>query len=42
MMDHARDLASVQKATERLLSAAGALDNAAVTDESRLPGWTRG
>ncbi|MFD8610705.1 maleylpyruvate isomerase family mycothiol-dependent enzyme [Streptomyces sp. NPDC059631] len=42
MMDHTRDLASVQEATERLLSAAGALDNAAVTDESRLPGWTRG
>ncbi|MFB7599948.1 maleylpyruvate isomerase family mycothiol-dependent enzyme [Streptomyces sp. NPDC056160] len=42
MMDHARDLASVQEATERLLSAAGRLDNAAVTDQSRLPGWTRG
>lgn len=42
MMDHARDLASVQEATERLLTAAGELDNAAVTDQSRLPGWTRG
>ncbi|MFD4956498.1 maleylpyruvate isomerase family mycothiol-dependent enzyme [Streptomyces sp. NPDC058451] len=42
MIDHARDLASVQDATERLLTAAGKLDNAAVTDESRLPGWTRG
>ncbi|MEU3346653.1 maleylpyruvate isomerase family mycothiol-dependent enzyme [Streptomyces sp. NPDC006700] len=42
MIDHARDLASVQDATERLLTAAGKLDNATVTDESRLPGWTRG
>ncbi|MGW2636068.1 maleylpyruvate isomerase family mycothiol-dependent enzyme [Streptomyces sp. NPDC001348] len=42
MTDHVRDLASVQKATERLLSAAAALDNAAVTEPSRLPGWTRG
>ncbi|MFF4485853.1 maleylpyruvate isomerase family mycothiol-dependent enzyme [Streptomyces sp. NPDC001544] len=42
MTDHARDLASVQKATERLLTAVTALDNAAVTDPSRLPGWTRG
>ncbi|MGW4822918.1 maleylpyruvate isomerase family mycothiol-dependent enzyme [Streptomyces sp. NPDC004227] len=42
MMDHARDLASVQDATERLLTAVGKMDNAAVTDQSRLPGWTRG
>ncbi|MFF4761886.1 maleylpyruvate isomerase family mycothiol-dependent enzyme [Streptomyces sp. NPDC001292] len=42
MIDHARDLASVQDATERLLTAVGRLDNAAVTDQSRLPGWTRG
>ncbi|WP_281157244.1 maleylpyruvate isomerase family mycothiol-dependent enzyme [Streptomyces sp. HYC2] len=42
MIDHARDLASVQDATERLLTAVGKLDNAAVTDQSRLPGWTRG
>ncbi|MET9773729.1 maleylpyruvate isomerase family mycothiol-dependent enzyme [Streptomyces sp. NPDC006367] len=42
MMDHVRDLASVQDATERLLSALAELDNAAVTDRSRLPGWTRG
>ncbi|GAA2262666.1 maleylpyruvate isomerase [Streptomyces ruber] len=42
MMDHARDLASVHDATERLLTAAAALDDAAVTQESRLPGWTRG
>lgn len=42
MMDHARDLASVQQATDRLLNAVAALDNAAVTDPSRLPGWSRG
>ncbi|MFI8207435.1 maleylpyruvate isomerase family mycothiol-dependent enzyme [Streptomyces sp. NPDC085937] len=42
MMDHADDLASVHAATERLLRAVGAWDNAAVTQSSRLPGWTRG
>ncbi|CAL9424214.1 hypothetical protein SUDANB176_01922 [Streptomyces sp. enrichment culture] len=42
MIDHAHDLASVQTATERLLTAVGALDDAAVTQSSRLPGWTRG
>ncbi|MFF9620963.1 maleylpyruvate isomerase family mycothiol-dependent enzyme [Streptomyces griseosporeus] len=42
MIDHARDLASVQEATERLLTAAAKLDNASVTEPSRLPGWTRG
>ncbi|MFB9389190.1 maleylpyruvate isomerase family mycothiol-dependent enzyme [Streptomyces coeruleoprunus] len=42
MIDHAHDLASVQEATERLLTAASALDNAAVAEPSRLPGWTRG
>ncbi|MEW1685511.1 maleylpyruvate isomerase family mycothiol-dependent enzyme [Streptomyces sp. NPDC093594] len=42
MMDHADDLASVHAATERLLRAVTALDNAAVTQSSRLPGWTRG
>ncbi|MEU3659080.1 maleylpyruvate isomerase family mycothiol-dependent enzyme [Streptomyces sp. NPDC032940] len=42
MNDHARDLASVRDATERLLTAVGKLDNAGVTDQSRLPGWTRG
>ncbi|MER6345683.1 maleylpyruvate isomerase family mycothiol-dependent enzyme [Streptomyces sp. NPDC001595] len=42
MIDHARDLASVHEATERLLTAAGKLDNAAVSEPSRLPGWTRG
>lgn len=42
MTDHAHDLASVRDATERLLSAVGELDNAKVTEQSRLPGWTRG
>ncbi|MFI6683440.1 maleylpyruvate isomerase family mycothiol-dependent enzyme [Streptomyces sp. NPDC050485] len=42
MIDHARDLDSVREATERLLSAAAALDNASVTGPSRLPGWSRG
>jgi maleylpyruvate isomerase len=42
MMDHARDLASVHDATDRLLTAAAKLDNAAVAEPSRLPGWTRG
>jgi maleylpyruvate isomerase len=42
MIDHVRDLASVREATERLLSAAAALDNAAVAAPSRLPGWSRG
>ncbi|GGT12292.1 maleylpyruvate isomerase family mycothiol-dependent enzyme [Streptomyces chromofuscus] len=42
MTDHARDLASVREATERLLTAAAKLDNAAVTEPSRLPGWSRG
>ncbi|MFC5670854.1 maleylpyruvate isomerase family mycothiol-dependent enzyme [Streptomyces incanus] len=42
MTDHVHDLASVHDATERLLLAVGALDNATVTQTSRLPGWTRG
>ena len=42
MIDHAHDLASVRDATERLLTAAGKLDNASVTEPSRLPGWSRG
>ncbi|MER5910232.1 maleylpyruvate isomerase family mycothiol-dependent enzyme [Streptomyces sp. NPDC001982] len=42
MIDHAHDLASVRDASERLLTAVAALDNAAVTRPSRLPGWTRG
>ncbi|MFE7899666.1 maleylpyruvate isomerase family mycothiol-dependent enzyme [Streptomyces sp. NPDC057424] len=42
MIDHAHDLASVRDATERLLTAVGTLDNASVTEPSRLPGWSRG
>lgn len=42
MMDHGRDLVSVRDATERLLTAAAELDNTAVAEPSRLPGWTRG
>jgi maleylpyruvate isomerase len=37
-----RDLASVRDATERLLTAAAKMDNASVTEPSRLPGWSRG
>ncbi|MEW2410097.1 maleylpyruvate isomerase family mycothiol-dependent enzyme [Streptomyces griseoviridis] len=42
MIDHAHDLASVRDATDRLLSAAAALDNASAAEASRLPGWSRG
>ncbi|MFD5425701.1 maleylpyruvate isomerase family mycothiol-dependent enzyme [Streptomyces sp. NPDC127084] len=42
MIDPVRDLASVHEATERLLNAAARLDNAAVAEPSRLPGWSRG
>ncbi|MFG2836563.1 maleylpyruvate isomerase family mycothiol-dependent enzyme [Streptomyces zaomyceticus] len=42
MIDHVRDLASVREATDRLLDAAASLDNAALAEPSRLPGWTRG
>lgn len=42
MIDHAHDLESVRGATERLLTAAAEMDNAAVTKSSRLPGWSRG
>ncbi|OAR25297.1 mycothiol maleylpyruvate isomerase [Streptomyces sp. ERV7] len=42
MIDHAQDLASVREATDRLLTAAAKLDNAAVAEPSRLPGWSRG
>ncbi|MFD4785559.1 maleylpyruvate isomerase family mycothiol-dependent enzyme [Streptomyces sp. NPDC058459] len=42
MTDHAHDLARVREATDRLLSAAAALDNAALAEPSRLPDWTRG
>ncbi|MEV6837287.1 maleylpyruvate isomerase family mycothiol-dependent enzyme [Streptomyces sp. NPDC051133] len=42
MIDHAHDLACVRDATERLLNAVAALDNASLPEPSRLPGWTRG
>ncbi|MEU3755658.1 maleylpyruvate isomerase family mycothiol-dependent enzyme [Streptomyces olivoreticuli] len=42
MIDHVHDLASVREATDRLLSAVAKLDNGAVAEASRLPGWTRG
>ncbi|MFJ9561861.1 maleylpyruvate isomerase family mycothiol-dependent enzyme [Streptomyces fuscichromogenes] len=42
MIDHAHDLASVQEATDRLLTAVAALDNAVGARPSRLPGWTVG
>ncbi|MFI5961840.1 maleylpyruvate isomerase family mycothiol-dependent enzyme [Streptomyces asoensis] len=42
MTDHAHDLESVRDATERLLTAVAALDDAAVGEPSRLPGWSRG
>ncbi|GAA2288908.1 maleylpyruvate isomerase family mycothiol-dependent enzyme [Streptomyces kunmingensis] len=42
MNHHERDLVSVREATERLLTAVGTLDNASVTEPSRLPGWSRG
>ncbi|UQI44164.1 maleylpyruvate isomerase family mycothiol-dependent enzyme [Streptomyces sp. HU2014] len=42
MTDHVHDLAAVREATDRLLSAVGKLDNAAVAEASRLPDWTRG
>ncbi|AXG77270.1 maleylpyruvate isomerase family mycothiol-dependent enzyme [Streptomyces paludis] len=42
MTDHVRDLASVRKATDRLLDAVAVLDNADVAAPSRLPGWSRG
>ncbi|MFJ4712449.1 maleylpyruvate isomerase family mycothiol-dependent enzyme [Streptomyces sp. NPDC088785] len=42
MSDHVRDLASVREATDRLLAAISTLDNAGVTEPSRLPGWSRG
>ncbi|WNF26436.1 maleylpyruvate isomerase family mycothiol-dependent enzyme [Streptomyces sp. C11-1] len=42
MMDHAHDLGAVREATERLLDAVGKLDDDAVAEPSRLPGWSRG
>ncbi|MFF1560021.1 maleylpyruvate isomerase family mycothiol-dependent enzyme [Streptomyces sp. NPDC058279] len=42
MTDHVHDLRSVREATDRLLTAVAKLDNAALAEESLLPGWTRG
>ncbi|MGW6461199.1 maleylpyruvate isomerase family mycothiol-dependent enzyme, partial [Streptomyces sp. NPDC055078] len=42
MIDPLRDLESVHEATERLLTAAGSLDDSRVAGASRLPRWTRG
>ncbi|MFJ3923580.1 maleylpyruvate isomerase family mycothiol-dependent enzyme [Streptomyces sp. NPDC090022] len=42
MIDHVHDLRSVREATDRLLTAVAKLDNAALAEESLLPGWTRG
>ncbi|MFE3900855.1 maleylpyruvate isomerase family mycothiol-dependent enzyme [Streptomyces sp. NPDC059153] len=42
MIDHAHDLDAVREATDRLLSATGKLDDAALAEPSRLPGWSRG
>ncbi|MFK0047308.1 maleylpyruvate isomerase family mycothiol-dependent enzyme [Streptomyces sp. NPDC090741] len=42
MTDHVRDLRSVREATDRMLTALAKLDNAALAEESHLPGWTRG
>ncbi|MFJ4836672.1 maleylpyruvate isomerase family mycothiol-dependent enzyme [Streptomyces sp. NPDC088746] len=42
MTDHARDLEAVREATDRLLSATGRMDDGAVAEPSRLPGWSRG
>ncbi|GGZ79988.1 maleylpyruvate isomerase family mycothiol-dependent enzyme [Streptomyces subrutilus] len=42
MTDHVHDLRSVREATGRLLTAVAKLDNAALAEESHLPGWTRG
>ncbi|MET9699674.1 maleylpyruvate isomerase family mycothiol-dependent enzyme [Streptomyces sp. NPDC006529] len=42
MIDHVHDLRSLRDATDRLLTAAAKLDNAAVAEASRLPGWSRG
>ncbi|MFF2195631.1 maleylpyruvate isomerase family mycothiol-dependent enzyme [Streptomyces sp. NPDC058157] len=42
MTDHVHDLASVREATKRLLNAVAKMDNASLSQESHLPGWTRG
>ncbi|MFD6418044.1 maleylpyruvate isomerase family mycothiol-dependent enzyme [Streptomyces sp. NPDC060194] len=42
MIDHEHDLRLLRTATERLLTDVATLDNAALAEPSRLPGWTRG
>jgi maleylpyruvate isomerase len=42
MTGPAADLATLQDATDRLLTSVDALDDAALAEPSRLPGWTRG
>lgn len=42
MTDPVRDLTTLDEATARLLTVAGTLDDAALAEPSRLPGWTRG
>lgn len=42
MTDPVRDLTRLDEATARLLTVAGTLDDAALAEPSRLPGWTRG
>ncbi|MEU4261212.1 maleylpyruvate isomerase family mycothiol-dependent enzyme [Streptomyces sp. NPDC025273] len=42
MIDHAHDLEAVREATGRLLRATAGLDDAALAEPSRLPGWSRG
>ncbi|WP_461031554.1 maleylpyruvate isomerase family mycothiol-dependent enzyme [Streptomyces mayteni] len=42
MTGPAADLAGLQDATERLVADVATLDDAAVAQPSRLPGWTRG
>ncbi|TRV79115.1 maleylpyruvate isomerase family mycothiol-dependent enzyme [Streptomyces sp. 130] len=42
MTDHAHDLAALREATDRLRGATAKLDDAALSEPSRLPGWSRG
>jgi maleylpyruvate isomerase len=42
MTDPAADLAALEKATDRLITAAAALDAADLAAPSQLPGWSRG
>ncbi|MGP3921782.1 maleylpyruvate isomerase family mycothiol-dependent enzyme [Streptomyces sp. 8N616] len=42
VIDHVQDTAAVQEATGRLLATVRKLDDAALREPSRLPGWSRG